>query len=146
MTKPLGITARIQSVQYGAAYIGAMFAGVLGGRISESRHTEAAFMICAMLMAWQWWIIFRWMREAPLPSTAASMGPDIRGSFRRTIRSRASVTVAILLAIFHLNPFTQCAALATWLGAIVTGACWAVFPKVPWRELAGVSQAPTLSR
>jgi MFS family permease len=280
VTKPLGITARIQSVQYGAAYIGAMFAGVLGGRISESRHTDAAFMICAMLMALQWWIIFRWMREAPLPSTAVSMRPDVRATFRATIRSRASVTVAILLAIFHLNPFSQasiylyltgplrlhnsvygdslawgsagglvgtiaygllgtrlpllvranigvlggvvsslaylklggerdlyaislvsgftymlgglalidlaaracptdasgtvyavfmavcnlCAALATWLGgylysgfmeawgsthgfhafavcgAIVTGACWGVFPKVPWRELAGGSQ------
>jgi len=121
VTKPLEMTARIQSVQYGAAYVGAMFAGVLGGRISESRHTEAAWM---------------------------GMRQTIGGSLRQTIRSRASVTAAILLAMFHLNPFTQASMFtAVWgsahgfhaftgCGAIATAACWAVFPRVPWRELA----------
>ncbi len=108
VSQPLGITSRIQSVQYGASYAGAIAAGVFGGILSEEHRTGVAFLVCGILMAVQWWVMFRWVREARVPRKDMSAAmPLIRKSFRDTLRSRSFRSVAFLMALYHLNPFTQ---------------------------------------
>jgi hypothetical protein len=107
VSQPLGVIPRVQSVQYGAAYAGAILASVLGGILSEEHRTGAAFLFCGTLMAGQWWIVFRWVWDTRAAGTAQpSTLRSVRQSFVRTTRSPAFVCVALLLAVYHLNPFT----------------------------------------
>jgi MFS family permease len=47
--QPLGLTGRLQSIQWGALYSAGLITGVLGGWLSQTNHESWGFLICGSL-------------------------------------------------------------------------------------------------
>jgi MFS family permease len=90
--QPRGLTGRLQSVQWAAAYLALMLSGVLGGFLSATAQQEYAFLFCALLWGGALVLTLLFVREsAPAPTEA-----DLAATARRL---RAALTVPGLLLI-----------------------------------------------
>lgn len=124
--KPLGLTGRLQSIQWGSMYAATVLAGSLGGWMSEYDRHELGFLICglgAMLTFVATWV---WVQDTSAGAStssdtltheathraAASAAPketflsriDI---MRRTLMSRQFLVIAIFLFLWNFNPFSS---------------------------------------
>ncbi|HQU43820.1 MAG: hypothetical protein B7Z73_03140 [Planctomycetia bacterium 21-64-5] len=104
-SQPLGITGRLQSVQWAAIHTGTILTGVVGGILSEKRLQKAGFLICSVLMAATFLLALLFIDETPRPPTR-----NWRGSLRKlkqTLKSPAVRVVGLLAFVWSFNPFTQ---------------------------------------
>lgn len=124
--QPLGLTGRLQSIQWGAMYAATILAGSLGGWMSEHSRHELGFLICgsgALVTFVATWI---WIQDASareladlhsLPSEAAiqahasDAGKETLRSrldiMRRTLMSRQFLIIAAFLFLWNFNPFSS---------------------------------------
>lgn len=103
--QPLGITGRLQSVQWAAIHTGAILTGVIGGVLSEEHLQKAGFLLCGVLMAATLLVSAVCVKE-----TAAPPKQNWHQSLRMlkgTMRSPAVIVVGLFMFIWSFNPFTQ---------------------------------------
>ena len=65
--QPLGLTGRLQSVQWAAAYIALLLTGVTAGYLAEHGMQETAFGLCAVLWGGSFVLAWRYAREPVEP-------------------------------------------------------------------------------
>ncbi|HWB12096.1 MAG TPA: MFS transporter [Pirellulales bacterium] len=104
--QPRGITARLQSVRWGASYAATIFTGQLGGKLCQQRHEDWAFLICGALAAVALVLTVICVRE-PRKAAVEDDLPTIRSTFSQALRSPMVWWVGAFLFVWHFNPFTQ---------------------------------------
>lgn len=104
--QPRGITARLQSVRWGASYAATILTGQLGGKLCQQHHEEWAFLICGGLATFALLMTVLCVREPRAVALEDDL-PTIRSTFSQAIRSSTVWSVAAFLFVWHFNPFTQ---------------------------------------
>ncbi|HJT35237.1 MAG TPA: MFS transporter, partial [Pirellulales bacterium] len=104
--QPLGITGRLQSVQWAAIQTGTILTGVIGGVLSEKRLQKSGFLLCGGLMLATFVLSLFFITEEP------RQGP--RGNFRQSmaklknsVQPSLVVVIGLFVFIWSLNPFCQ---------------------------------------
>ena len=102
--QPLGLTGRLQSIQWGAANAALLLTGVLGGYIAETKLQSLAFAICAAL--WMVAIAVTWRfvskdREEHLDVASFS---ETGAALRSVLRDRLFLGICVLLTLWSFNP------------------------------------------
>lgn len=104
--QPLGITGRLQAVQWGAIWAATIIDGAWGGYLSQTHLEDWGFLICGVLSAGVALLALVVVREPARP-------PD-EGTFKlatRTLaaaaRQRSVVLVALFLFIWSFSPFSN---------------------------------------
>ncbi len=124
--QPLGLTGRLQSIQWGSMYAATMLAGSLGGWMSEHSRHELGFLICgsgALVTFVATWI---WIQDSSareltvVPSLQAEITGQADafvvpeetlwsrlGIMRRTLLSGQFLIIAVFLFLWNFNPFSS---------------------------------------
>ena len=124
--QPLGLTGRLQSIQWGSMYAATILAGSLGGWMLEHNRHELGFLICGSGALVTFVVTWTWIHDASpreltaldsLPSEAAGQAAastvqqetlwsrlDI---MRRTLMSRQFLIIAVFLFLWNFNPFSS---------------------------------------
>jgi len=63
--QPLGLTGRLQSVQWTAVNVAMLLTGVVGGYLSELDRQNTALLVCAVLWAASFVLAYGFARESP---------------------------------------------------------------------------------
>lgn len=102
--QPLGLTGRLQSVQWGAMYTATILTGSLGGFLSEYKLQDVGFLICAVLAGVTLAVALS-IREAP----GAQVEPVGRAAIRlvKAIRTPGILAVGAFLFLWTFNPFSS---------------------------------------
>lgn len=103
--KPLGITGRLQSVQWAALYGAGILTGVLGGWLSQNDLEERGFLICGLLTCVTLVCTLVFVREDPWEGPRPLLGDALRALWR-TARSPAVLGVGGFLFLWNFNPFS----------------------------------------
>lgn len=103
--QPLGITGRLQSVQWAAIHSGAILTGVVGGFVSENRLQKPAFLLCVGLMLGTLAVSIFFVHETPRPPQGSWR--QTLGKLKEVFRSRLVLVVALFVFVWSFNPFTQ---------------------------------------
>lgn len=104
--QPRGITARLQSVRWGASYAATILTGQLGGKLCQRHHEAWAFLICGLLATAALVLTVLCVREPRVVAVEDDL-PTIRSTFAQAMRSRAVLWVGAFLFLWHFNPFTE---------------------------------------
>lgn len=104
--QPRGITARLQSVRWGASYAATILTGQLGGKLCQQHHEAWAFLICGALATAALVLTVICVREPRVVAVEDDL-PTIRSTFAQAIRSPTMWWVGAFLFVWHFNPFTQ---------------------------------------
>jgi MFS family permease len=123
----LGLTGRLQSIQWGSSYLASVLAGSLGGWVAENSRHELGFLICGLGAAVTFTVALIWVRDTPtqtpldqpVPPEPTEPGAAILdtaggastfratlGIMKRTFLSRRFLLVAGFLALWNFNPFS----------------------------------------
>ena len=124
--QPLGLTGRLQSIQWGSMYAATILAGSLGGWMSEHSRHELGFLICGLGAVVTFVATWIWIHDASpselmalqsLPHEAADQAQasavekeTLRsrlGMMRRTLMSRQFRIIAAFLFLWNFNPFSS---------------------------------------
>ena len=92
--QPLGLTGRLQSVQWAAMYSATVATGFVGGWLSENGRQEWGFLICAAATAVSFVLAVVWVREGPI-ETSAETAREAAAALGRAVR-----TPTVLVAAF----------------------------------------------
>ncbi len=104
--QPLGLTGRLQSLQWAAMYAATILAGFVGGWLSQHRREEVGFLICAAATAVSLVLAVLWVREPRVaPSTETLV--DTAAALGRAVRTPAVLTAAAFLFLWNFNPFSS---------------------------------------
>ncbi|HET6884396.1 MAG TPA: MFS transporter [Pirellulales bacterium] len=103
--QPLGITGRLQSVQWAAIHTGAILTGITGGFLSENRLQKPAFLLCAGLMMATFVLSVFFVEETPRPPKRSWRQSILK--LKEVVPSRAVVVVGLFAFVWSFNPFTQ---------------------------------------
>lgn len=104
--KPLGITGRLQSVQWGAMYGAGILTGVLGGWLAERRLEGLGFLICGSLTLVTLACTVLFVREERVAPPRRSPAHALRALWD-TARSPAVLGVGSFLFLWSFNPFSS---------------------------------------
>lgn len=104
--QPLGLTGRLQSVQWAAMYAATVATGFLGGWLSENRCQELGFLICAAATAVSFVLAVVWVREAP-SDRSAETAADAAAALGRAVRTPSVLLAAAFLFLWNFNPFSS---------------------------------------
>jgi MFS family permease len=103
--KPRGLTGRLQSVQWFAAYFALLLSGAVGGWLTSSGRHASAFLLCALLWTGSLVLTLLFVREPHRDVSAAelrSTGAALRGA----IGVPGLVTICIVSFIWDCNPLS----------------------------------------
>jgi MFS family permease len=98
--KPRGLTGRLQSVQWFAAYLALASSGVLGGWLTASGRHALAFLLCALLWTGSLALTLLFVREPHRDTTVASTGAALRDA----VRAPGLVTICVVSFLWDCNP------------------------------------------
>ncbi|HET6884305.1 MAG TPA: MFS transporter [Pirellulales bacterium] len=104
--QPRGITARLQSVRWGASYAATILTGQLGGKLCQQHHEAWAFLLCGILATAALVLTVLFVREPRVTAVEDDL-PTIRSTFSQAVRSPTVWWVGAFLFVWHFNPFTQ---------------------------------------
>jgi predicted MFS family arabinose efflux permease len=104
--QPLGLTGRLQSVQWAAMYAATMATGFVGGWLSENNCREWGFLICAVATAVSFVLAVVWVREGP-SEPAAETAADAAAALGRAVRTPGVLLAAAFLFLWNFNPFSS---------------------------------------
>jgi MFS family permease len=104
--QPLGITGRLQSIQWACNYAATIVTGLLGGYLSSSGHADLGFLICAAVLAPALVMSIFVVRE---PRCAAGLPRP--GAAVKTLWEAAGtpgvLAVGAFLLLWNFNPFSS---------------------------------------
>jgi predicted MFS family arabinose efflux permease len=103
---PRGITARLQSVRWGASYAAMIITGKLGGKLCEAGYQRMAFLICGGLAAVGFFLSVLMVRE-PRQVVVEEDLPELKAALLESLRSPTVIVTGLFLFAWHFNPFTQ---------------------------------------
>jgi MFS family permease len=104
--QPLGLTGRLQSIQWASIYTATVLTGVVGGYLSAHRLQHLGFAICGVACLLTLLLALFSVRE---PKHAA-VPQSFRGalaSLWRIARTPQIVSVAGFIFLWHFNPFSH---------------------------------------
>jgi len=104
--QPLGLTGRLQSVQWGSLYAAGILTGVVGGSLSERSLQQLGFLIAGAFSLVSFLLTWRVLeREPRMPLTAATERRTLRLTLD-AIRHGYVLPVALFLFLLNFNPFS----------------------------------------
>jgi MFS family permease len=119
--KPRGLTGRLQSAQWFAAYLALLVSGIAGGWLTSNDRHELAFLVCALLWAGSLALVLVFVREPHRATNSAELHPASRkpaaafaalppsmavAALRGAPAVPGLVTVAIVSFLWDLNPLS----------------------------------------
>ncbi len=104
--QPLGLTGRLQSVQWAAMYAAMILAGSVGGWLSQHHREEVGFLICAVATAVSLVLAVLWVREPRVARSTETMH-DTAAALGRAARTPAVLVAAAFLFLWNFNPFSS---------------------------------------
>lgn len=99
--QPLGLTGRLQSVQWASMYAATVAAGVLGGWLAEPGRAPLAFLLSGTFAGLSLLLALVALREPAAPTDAARRPVGLLAALRRP----PLPAVAAFLALWSFNPF-----------------------------------------
>jgi predicted MFS family arabinose efflux permease len=102
--QPLGITGRLQSIQWTMIWGASIFTGVVGGHLSGSGNQQTAFLLCGLVTAVTFFSSL-WLVEERRSCDAAGMRRTL-GDLWRSTHSPALLAAAAFLFLWNFNPFS----------------------------------------
>jgi Na+/melibiose symporter-like transporter len=103
--QPLGLTGKLQSVQWAAMYAATILAGSLGGWLSQHKLQSWGFLICGLAM-FPTVVLALFVREAPVIVIQSAWRAELR-TLREMFRSRPFLAMCGFLLLWNLNPFSS---------------------------------------
>ncbi|HEY5646075.1 MAG TPA: MFS transporter [Pseudomonadales bacterium] len=97
--QPLGLTGRLQSIQWTAAYLALLLTGVVAGYLANNGLQTVAFGICAALWAGTFVLAWFYARE---PSVARA--PHSAAELRRALAAPGLAAVVLIQFLWSMNP------------------------------------------
>ncbi len=114
--QPLGLTGRLQSIQWGSMYAATVLAGSLGGWMSEHNRHGLGFLICGLGALVTFVATWIWIQDAGIPESTGSAEVSSvtketlwsrMSLMRRTLMSRQFLMIALFLFLWNFNPFSS---------------------------------------
>lgn len=104
--QPLGLTGRLQSVQWASLYAAGILTGVVGGILSERGLQQLGFLIAGTFSLVAFVLAWRVLgREPKVPLTASQERKTLRATFE-AIRHGYVLPIALFLFLLNFNPFS----------------------------------------
>jgi len=104
--QPLGLTGRLQSVQWGSLYAAGVLTGIVGGMLSERGLQRVGFLLAGAFSLLSFMIAWRVLeREPPLHATAGQSRETLRLTLG-ALRNGYFVPIALFLILLNFNPFS----------------------------------------
>jgi MFS family permease len=104
--QPLGLTGRLQSVQWAMIYAATVLTGTLGGWLSEGGRQREGFLICCVLTAVTLVLSVSAVREPRVPRSPASFRAAVRELGRASL-SPVVQGVGGFIFLWNFNPFSS---------------------------------------
>ncbi|HVC97351.1 MAG TPA: MFS transporter [Pirellulales bacterium] len=101
-----GLTARLQSVRWGASSLAAILTGSVAGLLTEHDMHHVAFLACGLLAAAALVVSATFVREPP-PTVIHEDFKTVKQTLREALHSRTFLMVGGFLFVWHLNPCTS---------------------------------------
>jgi predicted MFS family arabinose efflux permease len=101
-----GLTARLQSVRWGASSLAAILTGYMAGLLTEHDMHHTAFLACGLLAAAALVLSATFVREPP-PTVIHEDFTTVKKTLREALHSRKFLLVGVFLFAWHLNPCTS---------------------------------------
>lgn len=103
--QPLGLTGRLQSVQWASIYGGTILTGIFGGVLSQHHQQKLGFLLCSVMMVATFVLTWLFVVEPPRRTTVSwrSAVPSLRG----LVGSRGFVAVGLFMFLWNFNLFCQ---------------------------------------
>jgi predicted MFS family arabinose efflux permease len=112
--QPLGLTGRLQSVQWTTLSIATLAAAEIGGYLSEHRRQTDAFLICAAVTMITFVLAWAFVREERRPRHKKA--DEVRSAavqLGKAARTPAVLAAAAFLFLWSFNPFSSSSVLYT---------------------------------
>ena len=103
--QPLGITGRLQSIQWAAIYSATILVGFVGGYVSQTGRPGLGFMICGTAMTVTLLLTWFMVREEPTVSPKGSFRHAAK-SLWTTAKSPAVLGAGTFIFLWNFNPFS----------------------------------------
>jgi predicted MFS family arabinose efflux permease len=104
--KPLGLTGRLQSVQWACMYGAGMINGPLGGWLSEGGRETTGYLICGGLTLVTLLCAALFVREPPVERPPLTFGQTLR-TILRALASPSVLGAGSFLFLWSFNPFSS---------------------------------------
>ena len=105
--KPLGITGRLQSVQWASLYSAGVLTGVLGGFLTEHKLQAVGYLLCGLLALLSFGTCWRFVQE---PRRTRPAGGGLTTALWTLVRSAFSpvvLGVGGFMFLLNFNPFSS---------------------------------------
>lgn len=103
--KPRGLTGRLQSAQWFAAYLALLVSGIVGGWLTSSDRHELSFLICAAFSAVSLVLTLAFVRE-PHRATSATGVRTEAAALRDAFATPGLITIAVVSFLWDCNPLS----------------------------------------
>jgi MFS family permease len=103
--QPLGLTGRLQSVQWASIYAAAILTGLIGGYLSQHALYFRAFLLCGLGSLVTLMVVLVCVRE-PRQRGRSEGRPSVLRSLSVGIRSPLVRSAALFCLLFEFNPFS----------------------------------------
>ncbi len=105
--QPLGLTGRLQSIQWGALYSAGLLTGVLGGWLSQTNHEQWGFLICGSLTVVTLLCALLFVDEERVAKKIDRSGArEAMLALWKAARSPLVLSVGGYLFLWNFNPFS----------------------------------------
>lgn len=104
--QPIGLTGRLQSVQWTAMWGATIVAGSLGGYLAEHQRQYSGFLICGLLSVAALAIVLCFVRERPIARAQIGARPRAAASLVEAARSPGVLLAGAFLFLWNFNPFS----------------------------------------
>jgi MFS family permease len=101
--QPRGLTGKLQSVQWSAAYAALILSGTLGGYLSTVSGQQYAFLTCAVLWGGAFVLAAKFIREPPSTLDQANLAATAR-SLRGALAVPGLLILCVFVFFWDFNP------------------------------------------
>jgi MFS family permease len=106
--QPLGLTGRLQSIQWGSLYAASILTGIVGGSLAESRRETWSFLIAGLAGVTTLALALGCVTEPVRPKpTARRPFREAIGTLGRVARTPAVLGIGAFLFLWSFNPFSN---------------------------------------
>jgi Na+/melibiose symporter-like transporter len=105
--QPLGLTGRLQSIQWAAIYTATVLTGVIGGYVSEHNRADLGFLLCGAMLLVTAAATFWFVDEPPVKPSDGKAWRLAMGDIQHALRHPALWLVGGFLFLWNFNPFAS---------------------------------------
>lgn len=104
--QPLGLTGRLQSVQWSSIFLASILATALGGWLSGTGQQQLAFLICGGTAVAALVMTIFLLDDPPVQRRPHALRTAL-GNLKAAVSSSVVWAVGLFLLLWHFNPFTD---------------------------------------